>query len=232
MRAAAWANGLALAVLVYATANVSGGHLNPAVTVATLATGHTSASRAVFYVGAQLLGSALASLAHKGLVPLKAGGSVGCFGPGSGASLGQAFGWELLATLMLVLVIYSVAVGEPSFGVAAPAAIGLTLSAAALTMGPFSGAALNPARALGPALVFGCGPWRVPAAYIAAELLGALAAATASWPLYGTGLQFGRWWDAAGDAAAAARGAITDGYERLADAVHHRGGGGGAEGAA
>lgn len=112
---------------------------------------------------------------------------VGCFGPSSGATLSQAFGWEVLTTLLLVLVIYSVAVGEPSFGVAAPAAIGLAVSAAALTSGPFTGAALNPARVIGPAIVFGCGAgaWRSVGAYVAAELLGAVGAAALSWPLYG-----------------------------------------------
>lgn len=76
--------------------------------------------------------------------------------------------------------------------VAGPAAIGITLTAAALAAGPLTGAALNPARALGPATVFGCGGVKgapsaaiTVAVYVAAEVLGALAAALGSWPLYG-----------------------------------------------
>ena len=59
---AAWANGFALAVLIYVTANISGGHLNPAVTVATLITGHITIAKAVAYVVAQVIGGILGVL--------------------------------------------------------------------------------------------------------------------------------------------------------------------------
>lgn len=207
----AWANGIAYAVLIYATANVSGGHINPAVTMATLTTGHIALSRALAYMAAQVLGAAAASAMHMVLVPKAA--RVGCFGPGGGATLGQAFGWEVLMTMALVLVIYAVAVGESSFGPAAPAAIGLTLGCCALTATQYSGASLNPARTLGPALVFGgCGGWGRQWAYVFAELLGAVGAAVASWPLYGTGLQFGKWWDAV---EGAVHNAVDDAKETL-----------------
>jgi len=189
---AAWANGIALAVLVYVTANVSGGHLNPAVTVATLITGHTSFSRGLAYIVAQIAGSILASTLHLGLIP--GAHDIGCFAP-HGINLAQAFGWEVMMTFLLVVTIYSVAVGEPSFGNMAPLAIGLALFAAAITGGGFTGASLNPARTLGPAVVFSC-HWGAVPAYIAAEVLGAAAAAVVSWPLYGTGLEFGRWAEA------------------------------------
>lgn len=190
---AAVANGLALAVLVYATANVSGGHLNPAVTAATLVTGHVSAVRGIAFIVAQIAGALVASALHLLLIPRAA--AVGCFGPGAGATLAQAFGWELLMTCALVAVVYAVAVGDKN--VAGPAAIGITLTAAAITIGPFTGASLNPARTLGPAVVFGCrgGAWTA-LVLIAAQVLGALAAAGLSWPLYGTGPFFGRWADA------------------------------------
>ncbi|WIA29677.1 hypothetical protein OEZ86_012160 [Tetradesmus obliquus] len=213
---AAAANGIALAVLVYVAANVSGGHLNPAVTVATLVTGHTSVARGLAYIVAQTAGCVLAAGMHILLIP-KAH-DVGCFAP-NGISLGQAFGWEAIMTFLLVVTIYSVAVGQPDFGVMGPLAIGLAVWAAALTGGGFTGAALNPARFLGPAIVFGCG-WGAAPAYIFAELLGGVAGAVISWPLYGTGLQFGRWADAAEDALADARQALRGGYERVTGETH------------
>ncbi|KAI8474889.1 MAG: aquaporin-like protein [Monoraphidium minutum] len=221
-RKAAVANGLALAVLVYATANVSGGHLNPAVTAATLATGHVSAARALLYVCAQIAGSMVASALHLLLIPKAV--NVGCFAPGSGVSLWQAFGWELLMTATLVAVIYAVAVGDKN--VAAPAAIGITLVACATTALDYSGASLNPARVIGPAVVFGCGAgaWKVVAVYVAAQLAGGLSAALFSWPLYGTGPFFGSWGDARAEAQEALTEALHDTkeairgtYERLQD---------------
>ncbi|KAF6260340.1 aquaporin-like protein [Scenedesmus sp. NREL 46B-D3] len=180
-----------MAVLGYVSANVSGGHLNAAVTVATLATGHTS--------------MLLIPNAH----------DIGCFAA-NGISLGQAFGWEAIMTFLLVVTIYSVAVGRPDFGIMGPLASGLAMSAAALAGGRFTGAALNPARVLGPALVFGCG-WQVGPVYILAELLGGVAGSVMSCPLYGTGRQFGRWSDAVQDAVTDARQALRGGYDLLTD---------------
>lgn len=199
------ANGLTLAALIYATANVSGGHLNPAVTISTVMTGHTSGSRAIFYVTAQVVGAILAAVMHRLLLP-SAEWHVGCFAPHE-LSLAQAAGWEAIMTFFLVVTIYSVAVGEPSFGIIGPLAIGLALYAAALAGGHLTGAALNPARVLGPAVVFGCS-WNAVPVYIGAQLVGGALAALASWPLYGTGLQLGHWWDDMG-------GAMRSGYQRM-----------------
>jgi aquaporin TIP len=225
---AALANGFLLAVLVYCAANVSGGHLNPAVTLASAVTGHTSISRALAYWGAQLGGASAGALLLRVMLPHggpRAAAAVGCFGPASGATLGQAFGWELCATCLLVLTVYAVAVGEPSFGTAAPMAIGLAVAAGAFTAGRLTGGAMNPARVLGPAIASGtgCGSWTVAMAYVAAQLLGGLAAAVASAPLYGLGLELGAWRDVvrerAGAGLARGRGALAAGYERVEGAV-------------
>lgn len=225
---AALANGFLLAVLVFATANISGGHLNPAVTFASAVTGHTSISRALAYWAAQIGGASAGALLLRVMLPhggARAAAEVGCFGPASGATLGQAFGWELCATCLLVLVVYAVAVGEPSFGNSAPLAIGFAVVAGALTAGRLSGGALNPARVLGPAIASGtgCGSWTVALTYVAAQLLGGLAAAVASAPLYGLGLELGAWSDAvkdrAGQGLARGRDALAAGYERVEGAV-------------
>lgn len=224
----ALANGLLLAVLIFSTANVSGGHLNPAVTFASAVTGHTSLSRCFAYIGAQVGGAAVGALLLRVMLPhggSRAAAEIGCFAPSSGATLGQAFGWELCATCLLVLTVYAVAVGEPSFGVAAPVAIGLAVVAGALTAGRLTGGAMNPARVLGPALASGsgCGSWTVSFVYVGGQLLGALAAAVMSAPLYGLGLELGAWGDVVRDRAeeAAQRGreALAAGYERVEGAA-------------
>lgn len=147
------------------------------------------------------------------LIPYAKADHVGCFAP-AGITLSQAFGWELVMTFLLVVTIYSVAVGEPSFGVVGPLAIGLALFAAATTGGGFTGAALNPARVLGPAIMFGC-HWKAVPAYVLGELLGAAVGALVSWPLYGTGLELGKWKDQIHAKVSEARQALTDNYERL-----------------
>jgi glycerol uptake facilitator-like aquaporin len=211
------ANGLLIAVLLYICANVSGGHLNPAVTFASAVTGHTSISRGLAYVVAQVAGGTSAALLLRIMVPhggTKALAHIGCFSPQSGATLGQAFGWELVGTALLILTVYAVAVGEPSFGNAAPLAIGLSVIAAAATMGKFSGGAINPARVIGPAIASGdgCGSWGTVAAYSGAELLGGLVAALMSAPLYGLGIELGSWGDAVSDK-------VHEAYERVEGAV-------------
>ncbi|KAK9862407.1 hypothetical protein WJX84_007444 [Apatococcus fuscideae] len=169
----AWLNGLALAVLIYVTANISGGHLNPAVTLPTILTGHTGLFKGCVYVVMQLSGSALASLLLAGLYP---GASVsnkelgvGCFGfrevPTGHLSRGMAFGWEAIMTFTLVATVYSVALGTPNFGNVGPLIIGLVQAAAAMLSSDKTGAAINPARALGPTFVFQC-DWSVVWVYV------------------------------------------------------------------
>jgi glycerol uptake facilitator-like aquaporin len=212
-------NGFLLAVLAYATAKVSGGHLNPCMSFAATLTGHASVSRALAYMGAQIGGNVASSLLLQVLVP-GAPRELGCHAPAGGASLGQAFAFEFLMTLLLILTVYAVAIGEPSFGNVGPFAIGLSVTAGAITAGQFGGGAMNPARILGPAIVSGgCGSWAVAFTYVAAQMLAGAVAALLSAPLYGTGLELGSWADAACDKAGEAREALAAGYERVEGAV-------------
>ncbi|KAK9915252.1 hypothetical protein WJX75_006761 [Coccomyxa subellipsoidea] len=196
---AAFGNGLTLAVIIYATANVSGGHVNPAVTLANCLTGHMSWGRGGLYMVAQLLGGIFGALIESGLLPdvaVGGGAGPGCFThlKGIHTTTGQLWWWETIMTFLLVSVVYATAVTKPGHGNMAPLAIGFTLFASAFVGGPSTGAALNPARVLGPAMVFHC-YWDTAFFYVFAEFFGAAIAAALVLPLYGFG-QFGSLFDA------------------------------------
>lgn len=187
---APWGNGMSLAVLIYVTANISGGHLNPAVTAATVITGHMPVLKGLAYILAQLSGACFGILLVAGLVPgvyIGMGNSgVGCFHTGVGVTYGQLFGWELVMTFILVSVVYAVAVGEPSFGNVGPLAVGLTLFAMVFAGSQYTGTAINPARAFGPAAVYHC-HWDQVYIYAIAEISGGILAGITAGPLYGVG---------------------------------------------
>lgn len=165
------AHGLALSILVSATMNISGGHLNPAVTAGMLLVKRIDAKTAGLYVAAQLLGAVLASLVVKGLLPWGAANAVSGGTPQLSAhiSLFQGMLLEALFTFVLVSAVFgtAVAIDAPKIG---GFGIGLAVLVSALAIGSFTGAALNPARAFGPALVFG--EWHAQAAYWLGPLIG------------------------------------------------------------
>ncbi|CAL9156389.1 unnamed protein product [Musa hybrid cultivar] len=146
------AHALALAVAVAIAFNISGGHVNPAVTLGALVGGRISLVRAVFYWVAQLLGAVVAAL----LLRLATGGMrpVG-FSVASGVSDWHAVLLEIVMTFGLVYTVYATAIDPKRghLGTIAPLAIGFILGANILAGGPFDGAAMNPARAFGPALI-------------------------------------------------------------------------------
>lgn len=171
-------NGLALAVLIYTAANISGGHLNPAVTMSVLLCGFYPVTHAVLYIILQIAGGMMGSLLAAGLLPatpVAAGKGPGCFIPNPLLSKRQVFGWELAMTFTLISAVYACGVAKPGHGSFTPLVVGLTLTACAGTGAKWTGAALNPARVLGPTAVFGCGKdtWWV---YVLAQLAAALLA--------------------------------------------------------
>lgn len=188
---APWGNGLTLAALVYITANISGGHLNPAVTLAALVSRHISILRGFAYIICQIAGACFGSLLVAGLVPQAYVGmgnsGIGCFTAAGGINRGQLFGWELFSTFILVSTVFAVAIGKPNFGIAGPFIVGVALWAMALCSGQYTGAALNPARVLGPAAVFHC-HWDLVWIYLLAHIAAALLAGLVAWPLYGDAL--------------------------------------------
>lgn len=189
---AAPANGFALAAVIYAFCNISGGHINPAVSFALMLTGHQKPRETFLYIVIQVLGAIFGSLMYSALIPglwpgmptFQDGTSPGCFHPSNGINLGHAFMWEALMTMLLVLTVYGTAACKPGHGSLAPLAIGLSLYAAALTGGPYTGASLNPARTIGPAVVYIC-EGGAAITYIFAEFFGALLAAAFAVFVYG-----------------------------------------------
>ena len=149
--AIALAHGLTVMAFAYAYGNISGTHINPAVTIGLLAGGQIKAGKAVGYIIVQLLGGILGASALSYVLGSHAG-ALGATVPASGIGNGQAFVLELFLTFLLVNSIYHSAVSGRA-GNLAPVAIGLTLAACIMMGGPLTGASLNPARSLGPALL-------------------------------------------------------------------------------
>jgi MIP family channel proteins len=159
--------GLVILVMIATFGHLSGAHFNPAVTLALALSRHFTWREVPAYVGAQLLGAILGAGTLRGLL-------------GNGADLGatvpagpvlQAFGLEILLTLILVLVILAVATDPRANNGIAALAIGGAVALDALWGGPISGASMNPARSFGPALV--AGVWQAHWVYWLGPLLGA-----------------------------------------------------------
>ena len=165
--------GLVIAAMVYALGHVSGAHLNPAVTAAFALWRHFPAGRVPAYWGAQVTGAVGAAL----FLRLTLGDHADLGSTVPAGSNGQAFAWELLLTAILMLVIVAVATDTRAVGEAAAIAIGGTIALDAMVGGPVTGASMNPARSLGPALVSGTydSLWIYLTAPFAGAALGALA---------------------------------------------------------
>lgn len=150
------ANGLAIGVMVSAMGHISGGHFNPAITFGFLVTRRIKPNLAVIYWIAQFGGAAVAALLVHDLIPRAATEAVHLGVPaiGNGVDASSAFALEAIMTFFLAWVVFASAVDEEgTFKSIAGLAIGLTISIDVLFGGPFTGAAMNPARAFGPQLV-------------------------------------------------------------------------------
>jgi MIP family channel proteins len=141
--------GLVIMAGIYAVGHISGAHFNPAVTLGFVLTRHFPPARAVGYWAAQLVGAITAAAVLRGSLGNVA--HVGATLP-SGTQ-GQSFLWELVMTAFLMFVIMAVATDTRAVGEAAAIAIGGTIGLEAMFGGPISGASMNPARSMGPALV-------------------------------------------------------------------------------
>lgn len=148
--AVAFAHGLVVLAFAYSYGHISGTHINPAVTIGLWAGGKIKAGDAVGYIICQLIGGIAGGAVLAFVLGDQAGG-LGATVPAAGVGAAQAFVLEMILTFLLVNSIYHTAVSGKA-GNLAPVAIGLTLVFAILMGGPLTGASLNPARSLGPAL--------------------------------------------------------------------------------
>lgn len=162
--------GLVVMAMIGVIGDVSGAHMNPAVTIAFAAAGRFPKRSVVPYVVAQVVGALAASfvlrLMFEGHATLGATLPVG--------SIARAFALEVVLTWILMLAILSVSDGSRERGTSAAIVIGGIIALEALFAGPISGASMNPARSLAPALVSGAtnSVW----IYMAAPTIGALLA--------------------------------------------------------
>jgi MIP family channel proteins len=144
--------GLVIMTMVYATGHLSGAHLNPAVTLAFVLTRHFPRREALAYIAAQLAGAIAGAVLLLAIWPSRPA-DLGTTLPSVGD--GSALAYEAALTALLMFVIMAVATDARAVGAAAAIAIGGAVGLDALFGGPLTGASMNPARSLGPALVSG-----------------------------------------------------------------------------
>lgn len=143
--------GLVVLAMIYALGDISGSHLNPAVTTAFWLAGRLSPKLVLPYVGSQILGAFGASATLRLLFPLHP--TLGSTLPAGSAA--QSFILEFILTLLLMFVILNVSTGAKEKGITAGIAVGAVIGLEAMFAGPICGASMNPARSLAPAVVSG-----------------------------------------------------------------------------
>ncbi|HUL28551.1 MAG TPA: aquaporin [Streptosporangiaceae bacterium] len=174
---------LMVAAIILFMGTVSGAHLNPAVSFAFALRGDFPWKRVPAYVIAQFLGAILATLLLWGLIGKQ--GTAGLTLPGPGISATTAMLWELVLTTGLVSVILGTASGAQQVGPLAALGVGSYIALAGLWGSPVSGASMNPARSLGPALVLN--DWTAWWAYLVGPVAGAAIAVAFAYVLRGRG---------------------------------------------
>jgi len=151
----AFALGLAIAFIVSATANVSGEHMNPAVTFAAVITKKITGTRGSMFVAAQLVGAVIGAGLLLATIRDAADTNLGAHALGTDVSITMGLIMEIVVTFILVFVIFATAVDPGGIAPLAPLAIGLAVLVDHLVAIPITGASMNPARSFGPALVSG-----------------------------------------------------------------------------
>jgi len=154
--AVSWGFGITAMVVIYVIGRISGGHINPAVTIGLLVTKNISGKNATGYIIAQFIGAIIASLTLVGIFGIDIGVGIGALGanaPATGISFSQATLAEIIGTFLLVFVVMGVAIDKKAdpglYGLAIGMAIGISLT----FLGSITGGCINPARGFSPYLV-------------------------------------------------------------------------------
>jgi len=162
------AHGFAIMTMVYSIGEISGGHINPAVTWALLVTDRISIVRAVVYWHSQFLGGIAGSAVLLSLLPPSLQSTMGCHSINPYLNTWQGLGCEVVFTFIFIFIVFSTAVspfvgkiaplggGDYGPGKLTPFAVGMTIMILHCVGIPLTGASMNPARSFGPAVVHGC----------------------------------------------------------------------------
>ena len=181
----AFAFGLSIIAMAYAIGNISGCHINPAVSLGVFLSGKMDKDDFMGYVVAQFIGAILAAVTLATIINATNLGGIAATGLGTngyeaasavGLSMSGAFLVEVILTAVFVLTILGVTSGEKT-GTIAGIVIGLTLTFVHIMGIPLTGTSVNPARSFGPALILGGEALEQVWLFIAAPLIGALVAA-------------------------------------------------------
>ena len=184
----AMAFGLVLAIMISVTAHISGGIVNPAVAIGLWVTGKLDTQRTVVYIVAELLGAIAGAFLLKLIVPTEIfdagnGGATLVNAQITGFGVGKAVLLEAVLTFFLVFAVFGTAVDDRGpFGKTAGLTIGLVLTFDILAGGPLTGASMNPARSLGPALA--SGNWTDWWVYWVGPIAGGIIAAVVYWGVF------------------------------------------------
>lgn len=172
----ALAFGVVITVMITATGHISGGHINPAVSIGLWLTRHLPFKDLLGYLLGQLVGATLAALTLWGVFGSRAAVALTVNAPAAHVGAWQAVLVEAILTAFLVFVISAVATDAESIGKLAAFAIGATILVDALWGGPLTGASMNPARSFGPALV--AGDWTNLWIYFVGPIIGGIVGAS------------------------------------------------------
>nr|CAG4640694.1 EOG090X02IK [Eulimnadia texana] len=168
--------GIVIATMVQALGHISGGHINPAISVAMLLAGKMSVLRTLLYIVAQTVGAIAGAGILQGLIPSDMQSNIGLTNIHHRLTPAQGFGAEFFATFLLAIVVFGVTDdSRRDIQGSRPLAIGLAVTTAILAIGDFTGGGLNPARSFGPAVVKNF--WNNHWVYWVGPMAGAVAAA-------------------------------------------------------